>query len=209
VREERLSFPAQDGLMLEGLFSREEEGVRGWIILCHPHPLYGGNMYNNVVESLQGSLAQKGFSTLRFNFRGVGKSEGGYSEGTGELEDVRGALDFIATVEKDEVPLYLVGYSFGAYVGAKAVSHCERVMALCCISPPVHFSDFSFLRDEKRPKCIIAGDRDLVCPLEKLEEFFLSLPHPKVLHIIPGADHFWWRLEDQVVAHMTDFLEGL
>jgi alpha/beta superfamily hydrolase len=209
LREERVLFSTQDGLMLEGRFSREEEGGRGWIILCHPHPLYGGNMYNNVVESVQGSLAQKSFSTLRFNFRGVGKSEGRYSSGTGELDDVRGALDFIATVEKDEVPLYLVGYSFGAFVGAKAVSTYEKVVALGCISPPVYSSDFSFLRNEKRPKCIIAGDRDFVCPLEKLEEFFLSLPHPKVLHVVPGADHFWWGLEDKVVVQITDFLEGL
>jgi len=207
LTEARVSFPTRDGLQLEGLLSRGEEGGRGCIILCHPHPLYGGDMYNNVVEALQGALAHKGFSTLRFNFRGVGGSEGCYGEGDAEVEDVQSAVAFVAG--GGDGPLYLVGYSFGAYAGARGVAVDDRVKALVCISPPMAIYDFALLREEKRPKLIVAGKRDLICPVTQVEELFLSLPQPKVLHIVDGADHFWWGIEDQVADYVIDFLQGL
>jgi len=209
VTEVRVSFPTPDGLQLEGLLSRGKEG-RGWVILCHPHPLYGGDMFNNVAGVLRAALAQEGFSTLRFNFRGVGGSEGGYGEGTAEAEDVRGAVDFISAEQKnDDVPLYLLGYSFGAHVGVRGVEADERVRALLCISPPTAIYDFTLLKEEVRPKLIVAGERDVISPVNQIEELFLSLPQPKVLQIIPGADHFWWGMEDRVADSVIDFLHGL
>ena len=205
---EKVSFHTSDGLTLTGLLSSGEEG-RGWVILCHPHPLYGGDMYNNVVGTLHGALAQQGFSTLRFNFRGVGGSEGGYGEGAAEVEDVQGAVDFI-TAEKDaDIPLYLLGYSFGAYVGVRGVEGDGRVKALICVSPPVTIYDFTSLKEEGRPKLIVSGERDVICPVKDVEGLFLSLPQPKVLHLVPDADHFWWSMEDHVAGHVIDFLQGL
>ena len=206
MTEQRVSFPTSDGLQLESRFFRGEKG-RGSIILCHPHPLYGGDMASNVIVALQGALAQKGFSTLRFNFRGVGKSEGAYSEGTAELEDVQAAVAFVAG--EDAGPLYLGGYSFGAYAGVRSVAQDDRVKALVCISPPTAIYDFASLRGELRPKLIVAGKRDLICPAMLVEELFLSLPEPKALHIVAGADHFWWGIEDQVAGYVVDFLQGL
>jgi alpha/beta superfamily hydrolase len=206
LTETRVSFPTKDGLHLEGLLSRGTEGS-GWIILCHPHPLYGGDMYNNVVGVLQGALAQRGFSTLRFNFRGAGGSEGRNVNGVGEEEDVRGAVEFV--IEKTDLPLFLVGYSFGAAVGTKAVVADERVKALICISPPIDMYDFSYLKDDMRPKLFVAGDRDFVCPVKPLEEFFDSLPQPKSIRIIRDVDHFWWGMEDRVADSVIDFLQGL
>jgi alpha/beta superfamily hydrolase len=166
-------------------------------------------MYNNVVGVLQGALVLQGFFTLRFNFRGVGGSGGGYGEGVGEMEDVRGAVNFIMAEMGADVPLYLLGYSFGAYVGMKGVAEDERVKALICISPPVAIYDFATLSEEGRPKLIVTGERDLICPVGPVEELYLSLPQPKVLHIIPGADHFWWGMEDRVADYVIDFLQGL
>ena len=163
-------------------------------------------MYNNVVGRLQGALVQGGFSTLRFNFRGVGESGGVYGEGVDEIEDVRGALKF-CTAEMGA--LYLLGYSFGAFVGMKGVTEDERVKALMCISPPVAIYDFAALREEGRPKLIVTGERDVICPVGSVEELYLSLPEPKVLHIIPGADHFWWGMENRVADYVIDFLQGL
>ena len=200
-------FPTEDGLQLEGLLSRGEEGGRGSIVLCHPHPLYGGDMYNNVVGALQGALACKGFSTLRFNFRGVGGSEGGYGEGAAEVEDVQAAVAFAAG--DGSGPPYLAGYSFGAYAGVRGVAADDRVKALICISPPMAIYDFALLREEKRPKLIVAGKRDLICPVTHVEELFRSLSQPKVLHVCPGADHFWWGIEDQVADYVIDFLQDL
>jgi alpha/beta superfamily hydrolase len=208
LTEVSVSFSTPDGLTLKGLLSRGEEG-HGWIILCHPHPLYGGDMYNNVVGGLQGALVQQGFSTLRFNFRGVGGSGGGHGEGVGEIEDVRGAVDFIMAEMGADVSLYLLGYSFGAYVGMKGVMDDERVKALMCISPPVAIYDFAALREEGRPKLIVVGERDVICPVGPVEELYLSLPQPKVLHIIPEVDHFWWGMETQAVDYVIDFLQGL
>ncbi|MCJ7547535.1 MAG: alpha/beta fold hydrolase [Deltaproteobacteria bacterium] len=206
MTEQRVSLPTRDGLQLEGRFSRGEK-ARGSIILCHPHPLYGGDMDNNVIAALQATLAQKGFSTLRFNFRGVGKSEGGYGEGVTEVEDVQAAVAFAAGA--DAGPLYLAGYSFGAYAGAKGVAQDDRVKAICCISPPVAIYDFALLREEQRPKLIVTGKRDLICPANLVEELFLSLSEPKVLQIVAGADHFWWGIEDQTADYCIDFLQGL
>jgi alpha/beta superfamily hydrolase len=206
LTETRVTFTTQDGVSLEGLLSRGEKGS-GRIVLCHPHPLYGGDMYNNVVEAMQGSLAKKGYSTLRFNFRGIGGSEGGYGEGAAEVEDVRGAVAFVAA--EGDSPLYLAGYSFGAYVGVKGVEADERVKALVCISPPVAMYDFTSLAKEGRPTLIVAGERDVVCPVPGVEGLFSSLSQPKVLRICPGADHFWWGMEALVTDSVIDFLQGL
>jgi alpha/beta superfamily hydrolase len=166
-------------------------------------------MYNNVVGGLQGALVQGGFPTLRFNFRGVGGSGGGYGEGVGEMEDVRGAVDFIAAEKGADIPLYLLGYSFGAYVGMKGVAEDERIRALVCVSPPVAIYDFTALNEEGRPKLIVTGKRDVIAPVNQVEELYHSLPQPKVLHIIPDADHFWWGMEDRVADYVIDFLQGL
>jgi alpha/beta superfamily hydrolase len=164
-------------------------------------------MYNNVIGGLHRALVQRGFSTLRFNFRGVGKSEGRYADGVGEKEDVRGAVEF--AIEKADLPLFLVGYSFGAAVGTKAVVGDKRVKALLCISPPIAMYEFSSFKDDMRPKLFVAGDRDLVCPVKSLEEFFNALPQPKSIRIIQDVDHFWWGMEDRVADSVIDFLQGL
>jgi alpha/beta superfamily hydrolase len=206
LTEQRISLSTRDGLQLEGLFSRGEDTGGGSVVLCHPHPLYGGDMYNNVVEALQAALARAGFSTLRFNFRGVGGSGGCYDEGAAEVEDVQAAVAFAAGTETG--PLYLAGYSFGAYAGVRGVAQDDRVKALVCISPPVALYDFVSLREEQRPKLIVTGKRDLICPVNDVEQLFLSLPQPKVLQIVGGADHFWWGIEDQVADYVIAFLQG-
>jgi alpha/beta superfamily hydrolase len=125
------------------------------------------------------------------------------------MEDVRGAVDFMMAEMGADAPLYLLGYSFGAYVGVKGATEDKRVKALMCISPPVSIYDFAALREEGRPKLIVAGERDVICPVRPVEELYLSLPQPKVLHIIPGADHFWWGKEHRVADYVIDFLQGL
>jgi len=210
LTEVQVSFPTADGLELEGLLRQGEGANEGrWVMLCHPHPLYGGDMHNNVVEALQRSLAGEGFSTLRFNFRGVGGSSGEYGEGVAEVKDVRDAVDFIAREAGVDHDCYLLGYSFGAYVGVQGVAADKRVKAIVCISPPVALYDFGVLKEEVRPKLIVSGQRDLICPVLPVEELFASLPEPKIMHICPGADHFWWGMEAHITDYVLDFFRGL
>jgi alpha/beta superfamily hydrolase len=210
LTEGQVSFPTADGLELEGLLHQGKGANEGrWVMLCHPHPLYGGDMHNNVVEALQRSLAREGFSTLRFNFRGVGGSRGEYGERAGEVKDVRGAVDFIAREAGADHDCYLLGYSFGAYVGVQGVTADNRVKAIMCISPPVALYDFAVLKEEERPKLIVSGQRDLICPVLPVEELFAALPEPKTMHICPGADHFWWGMEAHITDYVLDFFQGL
>jgi alpha/beta superfamily hydrolase len=109
----------------------------------------------------------------------------------------------------DAGPLYLAGYSFGAYAGVRGIARDDRIKALVCISPPMAIYDFALLREEQRPKLIITGKRDLICPAHLVEELFVSLPQPKVLQIVAGADHFWWGIEGQVADYVIDFFQGL
>ena len=122
---------------------------------------------------------------------------------------MRGAVDFFMTELCADVPLYLLGYSFGAYAGVNGVAEDDRVKALICISPPVAMYDFASLKEEKKPILIISGERDMVCPVGTVKELYLSLPQPKKLHIIPGVDHFWLGMEDHVADYVIDFLQGL
>lgn len=203
MREQEVSFPSLDGVGLVGRLSKGQQGV----ILCHPHPLYGGDMDNNLIASLQQGLAEAGFSTLRFNFRGVEGSAGSHGEGEGEKGDVKGAISFLAA--HIGYPLYLCGYSFGAYVGWQGAAEDERVAAIICISPPLAMYDFTQFFKDGRPKLIVAGKRDLICPRETLVEFFDHLAEPKSLKVIDGVDHFWWGREGEVVSYVVEFLRSL
>lgn len=204
MAETPVSFRARDGVILEGLW--DPEGSKGVVILLHPHPLYGGQMRNHVLKVLREAALQEGFSTLRFNFRGVGRSEGAYGEGVKEREDLRGALDFVAAGGPNG-PIIVAGYSFGSMVAARVAPEDERIQGLALISPPLSMEDFSVLKGYAKPKFVAAGDRDFVCPLEQLREFFDSLPDPKMLKVIEGCDHFYsWGMHVALREPFKEFL---
>jgi len=177
-------------------------------VICHPHPLYGGNMRNNVTKAVSDGLLARGTVSLRFNFRGTGRSQGEHDNGNSEVEDVRAALDFIQRVEEaDPRRIVLAGYSFGCWVGLKAATDDPRPGRLVGIAPPVNEYDFSFLQQEERPKLLICGDRDFVCSPEKFQELVNAIPEPKVAVTIPGADHFHFGREKHIVEHTIAFLD--
>jgi alpha/beta superfamily hydrolase len=186
MTEEKIKFLSQ-GILIEGLLCMQE-GQKG-VVVTHPHSLYGGTMYNQVVETLAEVYQEKSFSTLRFNFRGVEGSEGSYDEGKGEQEDVRSALEYMNKRGKREVDL--AGYSFGAWVNAKlndTHSLCNRIVM---ISPPVAFLDFSFLSYNPKIQLVVAGGRDDIAPADKITNV-INTWNPKAhLDVIEGADHFY------------------
>jgi uncharacterized protein len=177
-------------------------------VICHPHPLYGGNMYNNVTGALKKGLLARGVMCLRFNFRGTGRSEGSHGEGVDELEDVRAAVDFLSQQKlADPEKIIVAGYSFGCWVGLRAASTDRRPTRLIGISPPVDHYDFSFLLGELRPKLLMAGDRDFVCSKDKFLRLVEEIPEPKQSSLIPGGDHFHVGREHLLVTEMNGFLE--
>jgi alpha/beta superfamily hydrolase len=204
--EQQVSFRAGDN-MLEGLFSRPSIAAPTGVVLCHPHPLRGGEMRNNIVTALTNTLARAGMATLRFNFRGVGQSTGTHDAGRGELDDVCAAVTFLL----EQLPLSRVvvaGYSFGAMAGLRAGADDSRVDALIGVALPVATRDATFLSSVTKPKLLISGDRDDYSPMPRLLELFASLPEPKSLETIQGADHFLGGFEHEVARAALDFLTG-
>ncbi len=198
-------------IKLEALqYIKKGEDLIGGVIFCHPHPLYGGDMYNHVIEVAVKAAQEEGFSTLRFNFRGVGESEGSYGDGIGEMEDVKGVIDYFHLKLKDTNPLLIIlGYSFGVRASFPVAVNDERIGGLIAISPAIEFDDFEYLKDCKKEKLFIAGDGDPYCPSNKLQSLFERLNEPKHLFIIRGADHFFFGQQQAIATPIKDFLRKI
>lgn len=197
-------------IVLEGILEIPEGLTNGFpgAVVCHPHPLYGGNMHNNVVRALRKCFLDRGMACLRFNFRGTGRSEGGHGNGIAEMEDVAAAMDFLETRNQATGGQTVVaGYSFGCWVGLRAAAHDPRPSRLVGISPPVDSYDFGFLREETRPKLLIAGDSDFVCSGKRFEELISSIPDPKMTVLMRAADHFHVGREDELIRETNAFLD--
>ena len=179
-------------------------------IICHPHPLFGGSMDNNVINSLFAALSRTSFVLLKFNFCGVGGSEGEFSHGIGEQEDVCAAISFISKVEGVDLErMAIVGYSAGAAFSLPVGFKDDRIKALAAISPPLDMSDFEFLRNCLKPKLLISGGQDDFTPSSSFLEFCQMLPEPNEYYIIEAADHFWWGYEDIIAAKVAAFLNSV
>jgi alpha/beta superfamily hydrolase len=179
---------------LEALLNAGAADASYAALVCHPHPLYGGTLHNKVVFHTMKALNSFGFPVLRFNFRGTGLSQGEHANGTGELDDVRTALDWLD--REFHLPLLFAGFSFGAAVGLRAACPDPRVKAVIGLGIPVlpaddRTYDFDFLHACDKPKLLVSGGRDQFGPKQKLESLAASLPEPKKLVIIEGADHFF------------------
>ena len=159
-------------------------------VICHPHPLFGGTMHNKVIYNAAKALDALGVPTLRFNFRGSGKSAGKHDRGIGEREDVRAALNFLGA-EFSEASLLLAGFSFGCWVGLRVGCADPRVTGLIGIGTPVNSSDVSYLRECTKPKLFVHGSHDEHGDLHKLRALVESLPGDNQLEVVQGAEHFF------------------
>jgi len=206
MKRTRVSFPS-GGLVLEGILAIPEgAGPFPAVIVCHPHPLYGGSMDNNVVNSLSETLTQASLASFKFNFRGVGGSQGEFSQGIGEREDVEAAISFVSTVkEVDYKRIGLAGYSAGAGFALPVGFNDDRIRALAAVSPPLPMFDFDFLKNCPKPKLLISGSKDEFIPINQFLEFCQNLPEPKECESIEGADHFWWGYESRLAAKVATF----
>lgn len=203
-RSEMVFIPGPEG-ELEGIFSYISRNVTHLAILCHPHPLYGGTMHNKVVYSMATAFNQLGYATVRFNFRGVGRSPGSFNHGIGEQRDVDAVIDHFDALYPDAVKI-VGGFSFGAKTGLLASSRDSRISALLGVGVTVDIADFSFLLEYEKPKLIIQGNRDEYGSVRNLEEWFNRLKEPKKLVIVEGAVHlFDGKLNELKNAILTEF----
>jgi len=196
IRSLFLNGPAGN---LEALLNGGANNATHAALVCHPHPLFGGTLHNKVVFHTMKALNSFSFPVLRFNFRGTGLSQGEHDRGVGEVEDVRTALDWLN--REFHLPLIFAGFSFGAAVGLRAACADSRVTALIGAGVPVapvaadteepRVYTFDFLRDCTLPKLFISGARDQFGPRAKLAALVDSIPEPKKLVLIEGADHFF------------------
>jgi alpha/beta superfamily hydrolase len=178
---------------LEALLNAGAPDAAYAALVCHPHPLYGGTLHNRVVFHAMKALNSFGFPVLRFNFRGAGLSQGEH-HGQGEVEDVRVALDWLD--HEFHRPLIFAGFSFGAAVGLPAACSDQRVKAVIGLGLPVspigdRSYEFSFLEGCAKPKLFVSGERDQFATPAQLKSLIGSLPAPKKLTLISGADHFF------------------
>jgi uncharacterized protein len=195
--EESVSFDCGD-IRLSGLLHRGT-GDRSAVI-THPHPLYGGDMYNSVVETIARAYWAAGFSTLRFNFRGVGQSQGEYSGGVKERDDVAAAIAYLK--ESGFGQIDLAGYSFGAWVCALGAGIFQGISRMIMVSPPVAFVDFEGIASLPSLTTVVTGSEDEIAPPEIIRAMMPAWNPGARLHVIDGADHFYFG-SDRELARLV------
>jgi alpha/beta superfamily hydrolase len=206
MQEVQISFFTGE-LRLEGMIARPGiSTVERGAVVCHPHPLYGGSMYNNVVEAALEAMWRLGWATLRFNFRGVGRSEGEHGGGTGETDDAAAAVRFLAgELAIGPQKILLAGYSFGAMAALNAASKLTDLGALMLIALPLRMVEADVLKQFNAPLVLAAGDHDNYCPPAQLQAIHQALGSRAQLKIIRGADHFFGGYE----AELADAVESM
>ena len=187
--EEALAIRVPDGPALEARLA-PVANPKGGFVVCHPHPLYGGDMDNPVVIRVAEVAQAAGYATLRFNFRGAGASEGVHDKGRGEQEDVRAAMAALATHLPAGSRVGVMGYSFGAAMAARATRPSVPEAPLGLIAPPLGMYDFDFLQTSPGRLLLVAGTTDSYCPVEALHR--LAAITSTEERIVEGADHFFF-----------------
>lgn len=208
TRLEPVAIPGPAG-SLEGLLEWDpSHPPRLTALVCHPHPQFGGTLHNKAVFRAAKAAVGAGAAALRFNFRGVGRSEGQFDGGVGERDDLRAALDYLV-IRFPERPVCLMGFSFGAWVGLAVGAEDPRARSLVGLGLPVASTDLGFLRPVTKPKLIIQGTEDVYGPRQPVDGLFQSLAEPKRIHWVEGADHFFTGRLDEVQAVIRSYVEQL
>ena len=190
---------------IEAILKDPPGPVNRAVIICHPHPLFGGTMHNKVVFRIARAFQQAGFAVLRFNFRGTGRSEGAHDDGRGEQDDLRAAIRFIET-KYPQADLWLAGFSFGAAVMLRAGCGDVRARALVAAGAPVSKYDFSRVSRCDKPKLFVQGALDEFGSAEDLKKFVATVQGVNELKIIEGADHFFEGHLPELFQAVSDFI---
>lgn len=206
-----VNFNGPEG-RLEGRFHQATQTNAPIALVLHPHPKHGGTMNNKVVYTIHHVFADRGFSVLRFNFRGVGRSQGEFDHGQGELSDAAAALDWLQTFNQNAPKCWIGGFSFGAWIGMQLLMRRPEINGFLSISPPANMYDFSFLAPCPSSGLILAGEADRHVPHEDVNKLAKKLTAQRGIGIdyrtIKGADHFYTGHLDEMRAAMRQHLDG-
>ena len=193
---------------LEALLD-EPQGLapKAAVVFAHPLPTHGGTMHTKAVFQGMKGLVRAGCAVLRFNFRGVGRSEGTFDAGPGEMGDFTAALDYLQR-RYPQVPLWAAGFSFGSWIALEVGATDERVTVLIGIAPPVTKMGYDFFntRQSTKPKFFVQGEADDICPVQDMWAFYGGLPEPKELVVIDAADHLFDGHTTEVGEALEDLL---
>jgi alpha/beta superfamily hydrolase len=204
--EKKQTVQGESGLL--EVLSYETGSPAALAVICHPHPVQGGTMINKVVTTLHKAFAEKNFNTIRFNFRGVGESEGAFAEGLGETQDLLTILKW-ATGKYPELPIYLAGFSFGSYISYRVAGdplYKDKIVQLLSIAPPVQYAEFHTLPVPVCPWLVIQGDTDEIVDAKAVYKWLESIDKKIEVVRFPDTGHFFHgklnELRDAVKTHL-------
>lgn len=196
---------------LEGRYHHSKDASAPVALLLHPHPLLGGTMNNRIVFGLYQTYQRRGFSVLRFNFRGVGRSQGRFDSGHGELSDAAAALDWMQTINPNASSCWIAGYSFGAWIGMQLLMRRPEISGFISVAPPAGTLDFSFLAPCPTSGLIVHGQHDEVVPSQAAAKLAQKLSNQKKVMVefkeIAGADHTFANQLKELVGAVNAYLD--
>ncbi len=197
---------------LEGRYSPGRTPTAPIALLLHPNPRHGGTMNNRVTFHLFQLFHKRGFAALRFNFRGVGRSQGIFDDGQGELSDAAAALDWLQTLNPNASQCWIGGYSFGSWIGMQLLMRRPEVSSFITIAPPADRYDFTFLHPCPVSGLIIQGKQDDIAPEESAAALAARLSAQRMISVdyrtVPGANHFFDDKIEQLMAEVGKYVDG-
>ena len=195
---------------LEGRYQHSKTPTAPIALMLHPHPQHGGTMNNKVIYNLYHAFARQGFSVLRFNFRGVGRSQGVYDRGEGELSDAASALDWLQSINENASACWIAGFSFGAWIGMQLLMRRPEIAGFVSVAPPANQYDFSFLAPCPSSGLVVQGSRDEIVPEAAVAKLVDKLSQQRGItidyRVVPGANHFFTEQMDELNGHVEDYL---
>jgi len=195
---------------IEAKYSHSKDDKSPIALILHPDPTKGGTMNTKIVFELYKIFVKNGFSTIRFNFRGVGKSEGAFDDGEGELSDAAGVLDWLQQYNTNSKICWVAGFSFGAWVAMQLLMRRPEINGFVCVSPPANLRDFSFLAPCPSSGLIVHGDKDNIASFDSAKILSEKLQKQKKVDIlfktIKGADHFYENFKEDFISIVDDYI---
>jgi alpha/beta superfamily hydrolase len=196
---------------IEGRFHPAKTRNAPIAIILHPHPQFGGTMNHQIIYQLYYAFAARNFAVMRFNFRGVGRSQGSFDHGTGELSDAASALDWAQSINPEARSCWIAGFSFGAWIGMQLLMRRPEIEGFISIAPPANLYDFTFLAPCPSSGLIIHGEKDAVVPQKDVNALVDKLKTQKGIvidhQVLPGANHFFDGKVEPLITNIGAYLD--